>query len=227
LIDVVLDIDDTLISTEQRMQAIWQRLLDCKIPLNAIKTLNTEQIFSEFASPSQKRQKYKLQKGFWNIVLCVDKIGIELLKLDKPIAFAAEILQEWSKQCTLTYLTGRTDNTRDLTLNELKQFGFPIKNAQLVMFKIKDYSLMGKGKPVGPTLVNGKTKLFSSLAKERNIVRVIDDYPSYFPIYKQFNVPDRIGLLRSKLFTPQQYLDNGATRVIKSWQQLMNDPPKI
>jgi len=226
LFDVVLDIDDTLISTERRMQAIWQRLLDRKIPMKAIKTLNMEQIFSKFASPSQKRRKHELQKGFWDIVLCLDKIGIELLKLDKPIAFAAEILQEWSEQCTLTYLTGRTENTRDLTLDELRRFGFPTENIQLVMFKIEDYEVVRKEKPIGPTLINGKAKLFSSIAKNRNIVRIIDDYPNYFPIYKQFNVPDRIGLLRSKLFTPQQYINNGATRVIKSWQQLRNDPPK-
>jgi hypothetical protein len=226
LTDVVLDIDDTLISTERRMQAIWQRLLNREIPLEAIKTLNMEQIISKFASPSQETRRDELHKRFWDIVLCVDKIGIEVLKLDKPVAFAAKIVQEWSIQCTLTYLTGRTENTRDLTLKELKQFGFPIENTQLTMFKIEDYALIGKGKPIGPTLVNGKAKLFSSIAKKHNIVRVIDDYPRYFPIYKQFNVPDRIGLLRSKLFTPQQYINNGATRVIKSWQQLKNDSPK-
>jgi len=226
LTGVVLDIDDTLINTERRMHAIWQILLDRKIPLGIVRTHSMEQIFSKFATSEQEKRADELQKRFWDIVLCVDKIGIELLKLDKPIAFAAKILQEWSKQCTLTYLTGRTENTRDLTLRELQQFGFPTENTQLIMFKLQDYDYVRKEKPVGSTLANGKAKLFSSIAKKHNIVRVIDDYPRYFPIYKQFNVPDRIGLLRSKLFTPQQYINNGATRVIKSWLELRNDLPK-
>jgi len=226
LICVVVDIDDTLINTEPRMQTVWQELLDRKIPMQAVKTLSMEQIFMKFASPDEKTRAGEFQKRFWDIVLCSEEVGTELLKLDKPIPFAASILQKWSKQCKLVYLTGRTENTRDLTMNELEKFGFPTETIQLVMFKLEDYARTRGENPSGPTLVDAKAKLFSQIAKQHNVIRVVDDYPSYFHIYKQFNVPDRIGLRHSKRYTPRQYIDKGATRVIENWQQLQNDPPK-
>ncbi|MFQ6065423.1 MAG: hypothetical protein ACE5L6_08110 [Candidatus Bathyarchaeia archaeon] len=39
MISVVVDVDDTLINTEQRMQGVWQHLLDCKIPWRLWKLL--------------------------------------------------------------------------------------------------------------------------------------------------------------------------------------------
>jgi hypothetical protein len=94
------------------------------------------------------------------------------------------------------------------------------------MFSLEDFARVRGINPSGPTLVDAKSKLFSALFKEHNVVRVVDDYPGYFPIYKQFGVPDRIGLLRSRRYSLQQYIDKGATRVVKSWKQLQNDLPK-
>lgn len=226
LAGIVVDIDDTLINTEPRMHAVWQELLGPKIPMQAVKTLSMEQIFMKFASAEQKTRAGEFQRRFWDIILCLEEVGTELLRLDKPIPFAASSLQNWSKQCKLVYLTGRTENTRDLTINELEKFGFPTENTQLVMFNLEDYVRTRGENPSGPTLVDVKARLFSPIAKQHNVIRVVDDYPSYFPSYKQFNVPDRIGLRHSKRYTPQQYIDKGATRVIESWRQLQNDPPK-
>jgi len=226
LIGVVVDIDDTLINTEHRMQAVWQELLGHKIPMQAVETLSNEELFLKFASPDQKARASEYQKRFWDIVLCLEEIGTELLKLDKPIPFAADILQAWSKQCALVYLTGRTENTRNLTISELKKFGFPTENTQLKMFNPKDYTRTRGENPSGPTLVDAKARLFALITKRHTVVRVVDDYPSYFQVYKQFNVPDRIGLLRSERYPPQRYIDEGATRVIETWQQLQDDPPR-
>jgi hypothetical protein len=226
MISVVVDIDDTLISTDRRMQSIWHHVLEREIPMEAVETLGLEQIFMEFASPEQKKRATEFQRRFWNVVLCLEEIGVELLALDEPISFAADVLQRWSEQCTIIYLTGRTENTRDLTLHELETFGFPIDSTQLLMFNLENYARMLGENPSGPTLVDGKSRFFSSISKEHNVVRVVDDYPSYFSVYKQFNVPDRIGLLRPKRYSPQQYIDKGATRVVESWKQLQNDPPK-
>jgi hypothetical protein len=74
--------------------------------------------------------------------------------------------------------------------------------------------------------VEAKSRLFSSIAKQHEVGRVVDDYPGYFPIYKQFEVPDRIGFLRSKRYAPQQYIERGATRVVESWQPLQDDLPR-
>lgn len=226
MISVVVDIDDTLISTDRRMQSVWHHILDREIPLEAVETLGLEQIFMEFASPEQKKRATEFQRRFWDVVLCLEEVGVELLVLDEPIPFAADVLQRWSGQCTIIYLTGRTENTRDLTLHELEAFGFPIDSARLLMFNLEDYARMRGESLSGPTLVDGKSRLFSSISKEHNVVRVVDDLPSYFPVYKQFGVPDRIGLLRSKRYSSQQYIDKGATRVVGSWKQLQEDPPK-
>jgi hypothetical protein len=227
LISVVVDVDDTLISTNRTMQGVWREILGCDIPLEAVKTMGLEQIFMKYASPEQKSHVKEFQKRFWDVVLCLEEVGVDLAKLHEPIPYAADVLQAWSKQCVLVYLTGRTENTRDLTLRELENFGFPTNNIQLLMFNVEDYDRARGLNPTGPTLVDAKSRLFSSLSKQQNVVRVVDDYPGYFPMYKQFAVPERIGLLRPKRYRPEQYIDYGATRVVQSWKELQNDQPKM
>jgi len=222
---IVIDIDDTLISTSRRMQAIWRQILGCEVPLEAVEAQDLEQTFLQFATSEQKTHAKEFQKRFWDIVLCLDEVGVDLIKLHEPIPLAAEVLQEWNRQFTLVYLTGRIENTRRLTLDELKNFGFPTDNTQLLMFNVKDYARMRNENPSGPTLVDAKARLLSTLPKNCTVVRVVDDYPSYFPIYKQFGIPERIGLLRAKRYSPRQYIDEGATRVIDNWKQLQNDLP--
>jgi hypothetical protein len=114
---------------------------------------------------------------------------------------------------------------RDPTFSELKKFGFPTNDTQLVMFSLEDFARVRGINPSAPTLADARSRLFSAVSKEHNIVRVVDDYPSYFPIYRQFAVPDRIGLLRPK-YPLQQYIDKGATRIVTSWLQLQNDLPR-
>jgi len=225
MISVVVDIDDTLISTDRSMQGVWREVLGCEVPLDAVETLGLEQIFMRFASPEQKAHGNELQRRFWDISLCLEEVGIKLFKLHEPMPFSAEVLQTWTNHCRLIYLTGRPETTRDLTLGELEKCGFPTGNTQLVMFSLEDFARVRGINPSGPTLVDAKSRLFSAIFKEHNIVRVVDDYPGYFPIYKQFGVPDRIGLLRTR-YSLQQYIDKGATRVVESWKQLQNDLPK-
>lgn len=227
MISVVVDVDDTLINTERRMQGVWHQVLGREIPLEDVETLGLIQIFEKFATSDQKERVNELRKLFWDIVLCLEKVGLALIELDEPIPHAADVLQTWSRHCRLVYLTGRPENTRDLTLGELRKFGVPTINVQLVMFSLEDYARARGLDPSGPTLVSAKAKLFSSLSKKHNVVRVVDDYPGYFTIYRQFGVPDRIGLLRPKRYSPQQYIDEGATRVVESWKELQDDMPKL
>jgi hypothetical protein len=226
MISVVVDVDDTLINTQRREQGVWHQVLGRQIPMEAVETLGLAQIFEKFASSDQKAHANELRKRFWDILLCLENIGVELAELDKPIAFAAEVLQRWSKNCQIVYLTGRTENTRDLTLDQLRKFGFPTDNIQLAMFNLEDYARARGLSSSGPTLVEVKSRLFSSISKQLDVVRVVDDYPGYFAVYKQFGVPERIGLLRPKRYSPQDYIDRGATRVVESWKQLKDDLPK-
>jgi len=226
LISVVVDVDDTLINTERRMQGVWRELLGREVPMEAMETFGLVQIFEKFASSDQKARANELRKRFWDISLCLEDVGIELAELDEPIPFAAEVLQTWSKHCQLVYLTGRTENTRDLTLDQLREFSLPTDNIQLMMFNLEDYARARGLNPSGPTLVDAKSRLFSSISKQHNVVRVVDDYPGYFLVYRQFNVPERIGFLRPKKYSSQDYIDRGATRVVENWKQLKDDLPK-
>jgi hypothetical protein len=225
LISVIVDVDDTIIDTQRRIQAIWSHLLGGKIPLQAVQKLNTQQIFAKYASSNQKARVNELRKRFWDILLCSEKVGIKLVKLDEPIPYAADILQKWSKNCKLVYLTGRPETNRDLTLEQLKKFGFPIDNTQLVMYDLEDYAC-AKGASVGPTLAEARLRLLTEMSKQHKFARVVDDYPGYFTLYRQFNIPDRIGLLRSEKFSTQNYIDEGATKVVESWKQLEDDLPR-
>ncbi len=115
---------------------------------------------------------------------------------------------------------------RSLTLNELKRFGFPTENTKLVMFKPEDYARPKGENPSGPTLVDTKSRLCSDICKNSNVVRVIDDYPGYFPIFQRLEIPDRIGFINPKKYKPQHYLDRGATRVVESWKEFQDDLSK-
>ncbi len=179
-----------------------------------------------FASLAQKQRISEFQKRFWDVVLCIDPAGVESLALHEPLPFAAEVLHQWSKHSALVYLTGRTENMRQMTLNELRKFGFPTDDVELAMFSLEDFSRTRGVNPSGPTLVDVKARLLSTICEARDVVRAVDDYPSYFPAYKQCGIPDRIGLLRSRRYTPQDYIDKGATRVVQNWKVLENDLPK-
>lgn len=222
---VVIDIDDTLICSERRMCGVWREVLGREIPPEDVTTLGLEQIFAKYASEEQKASVGKHQKRFWDLVLCLDKTGIELLELNDPIPHAADVLRGWSETCKLFYLTGRTENMRKLTLNELEQYGFPTSNTRVVMSDVKDFARARGLNPSGPTLIDARSRLFDSILEGGRVARVIDDYPGYFSIYKKSNVPDRIGLLRPTRYSKQQYIDRGATRVIEDWLELADDPP--
>lgn len=223
---VVVDVDDTLISTDKSMQGVWREVLGREVPLEVVEALSLEQIFMRYASPEQKVRAGEFQKRFWDVLLCLENVGVKLVELQEPVSFAADVLQEWSKQCILVYLTGRTENTRDLTLGQMEKFGFPTGNIQLTMLSVEDYARVRGLNPSGSTVVDAKSKRFSVISRKQNVVRVVDDFPGYFPVFKQFGVPERIGLLRPKRYSPQDYIDQGATRVVESWKQLQDDLPQ-
>ena len=224
--DVIVDIDDTLIDTTRRMHRLWGLLLNRKVPREAVETMNLEQIFMKFATQEQMSRIKQFQKRYWDLLLCLEEAGVASLEFHKPMPHAADVLQSWSKKSRLIYLTGRTENMRSLTLDELKKFGFPIKATKLVMFQPEDYARAKGENPSGPTLIDVKSKLCTEICKDSEVLRVIDDYPGYFPIFQQLEIPDRIGFLRPNKYKAQQYLDRGATRVVGSWKELQDDIPE-
>lgn len=217
MLGVVVDVDGTLVSTRRRIWSAWCNVLGHEIPIETVDSLGSRQILEKYGSSDPR-----LWRKFWAVLLCVDKVGIELLKLDEPVPFAANVLSKWIKQCVLIYLTGRPGIMRDATLEELKNLGFPTDGTQLAMFSLDDWQSFSSV----TSLVETRSKVFSSICRQYDVVRVVDDDPRFFTIYRQSGVPDRIGLLRLKRFSPQDYLSQGATRVIESWKQLCDDPPR-
>ncbi len=209
---VVVDIDDTLVSTDRRKWAVWRHILNREIPFEMVESKSSRQVLEQFASANEE-----VWKRFWRVLLCLEEAGIQLLKFDEPIPFAAEVLHKWSKKFKIIYFTGRTNNMRQLTLDELKRFGFPVSNVDLVTPEDMDFELYLT------TAIDIRAQLFSSLTKQYRVIGVVDDYPDFFNIYRQFEVPDRVGLLRPKRFSTQEYLKQGATRVIERWKQLYED----
>lgn len=210
---VVVDIDDTIVSTDRRRYAAWRRVLDREISLQEVESQGSREILRRYAFSDKK-----IWERFWMLTLCVEEGGADLLELDKPIPHALETLQGWKEECKLVYITGRTENMRELTIDELRGFGFPTHETELEMFTLKDWIQFFSSTA---SVVKTRSKIFSSIVKRYNVVRVIDDFPSFFAAYKEYLVPDKVGLLRKKRFSSREYLDNGATRVVKNWKQLL------
>ena len=205
----VVDIDETLINTDERRRKAWEITLKKSVPLDLVKRFSSKQILKRLA-PAENREE--LWFKFWRVLLCIDPEGLKLLKLDKPIPHAPETLSKWAKNLKIIYLTGRTSNMHRLTLKELERMGFPTKNIELVMANNLERYLENP--------VEERAKLFSTITKRYTVIRVVDDNPNFFPIYKKFDVPERIGLLRPERYKPEDYIAKGATKIAKNWQEI-------
>jgi len=208
---VVVDIDDTIVSTDRRRHAAWCKVLGREIPFQDVEPSSSEEILRKYAVSDRE-----VWKRFWMLVLCVHESGVDLLELDKPIPHAVEVLKKWSRKSKLIYLTARTENMRQLTLHELRRFGYPTNDTELKMFALDDWMDYSSVSSV----VKTRSMIFTGILDRYNVIRVVDDYPSFFVAYRDHSVPDRIGLLREKRFSREQYISNGATRVIKGWDEL-------
>jgi hypothetical protein len=144
--------------------------------------------------------------------------GADLLELDSPIPYASKVLESWGRSHKLVYITGRTENMRQLTLDQLRRFEFPTNRTDLEMFNLKDWISFFSSVS---SAIKTRSQIFSSILKRYNVVRVVDDFPDFFYAYKKYHVPDKVGLLRKKRFSHRDYLANGATRVVESWRQLL------
>jgi hypothetical protein len=208
---IVVDIDDTIIDTERRRYAAWCRVLGREIPRQEVESQGSLEILRKYAFSNRE-----VWEKFWMLTLCIEEGGADLIELDRPIPYASEVLQNWSKDYKLAYLTGRTENMRQLTLDELRKFGFPTHGTDLEMFALNDWMNYSSQSSV----VEIRSTLFSKILKRYNVIRVVDDYPGFFAAYRKHPVPDKVGLLRKKRFSPQDYLANGATRVVENWKEL-------
>lgn len=215
MVSVIVDIDETLVDTRKRMQAIWEHVLGRRVPLEDIGSLNLRQIFEKHASEEQKERAPKLQRRFFGLLLCEDEDGVELARLDEPIPFAAEALRRWGEHCTIVYLTGRPETTRDLTTAALARFDLPTGGVEMAMVTLEDWR--------AGRVNEARKALLTSISKRHDVVRVVDDFPGYFTIYKELEIPDRIGLRLSEKYEPEDFIEKGATRVVESWERLIDD----
>lgn len=216
---VVIDIDDTLIDVRERLRAAMSIVLEKEVSRYDARNLTTSQAFQKYATEEQQTRRVALLQRLWDILLCEEEIGFDLLSLDEPIPFAAEVLDFWKLTHTIIYLTGRIELTREATLSQLDEFGFPTEDTQLVMFRRNDYA-QARGDSIGSTLIQVRSRLFSSIAATGPVLRVVDDFPGYFPVYCRHGVADLVGIKRSNLYSVEDFMDQGATSVIQCWGEL-------
>ncbi len=220
---VVVDVDETLIHTSRRKHTVASRVLDAEIPFEAVETMSDKQLFEQYASPEQMTRQGELSRRFWDLLLCLDEGGLDLLYLDEAVPHAAEALRSWEGHCEIVYLTGRPEPMRSHTLEALEGFGYPVEGTRLIMFELADWESFLSGNRMA--LQETRERLFVSILEDGPVARVVDDFPGYFRTYAKYGVPDRVGLLFSPRRTLQRFLDRGATRVFESWRPLINDIP--
>lgn len=205
---VLVDIDDTLIDTDRRRWAAWRIVLGREIEFQIVRRWSSRRILTDLAHGDERTWRW-----FWEILLCWDRRGIEILQLDEPIPFAKEVLEKWARNFRIVYLTGRTSNMYDITLKELGNFGFPIVNIDLVMSQDLESYL--------DSPEESRRSLVTKIMKKLNVIVAVDDNPLWMTLYKEFNISQRIGLLRSERYSHDAYHD--ATRIIRSWKELLDD----
>jgi phosphoglycolate phosphatase-like HAD superfamily hydrolase len=208
---VIVDIDDTLLDTSERMQGIWRHVLDVDVPIPDILEHSLEELFMKYASTEQKSRMRDLQKLFFSLMLCENETGMALAQLDKPMHGAVEVLHGWMQRYKIIYLTGRPDNTRDVTAKTLKKYGYPVDDVKLEMVTLQDWK--------NRIQIQAREQLLESLVNEYEVEMVIDDFPGYFTKYRDSGIPTRIGY-RAKKHSISDYTSKGATRVVESWDEL-------
>ena len=211
---VIVDIDDTVIDTTRRMQAIWRELLGREVPIEAVESMGLRQIFEVFATPQQLESVREHQTRFFRLLLCEEELGYQFAQLDEAIPYAADTVNAWARDSHIVYLTGRTENTRKQTLEALRLHGFPSINADLFMVSAEDWH-SGKA-------AEARRDMLSEVVNRYDVPRVVDDYPGYFTMYTEVGIPDRIGLLKP-MHPRDAYMEKGATRVVASWRVLLDE----
>jgi hypothetical protein len=209
----LIDIDDTLVSTRKRTQGLWKHVLGCVVPLGEIETMTARQIFERYATEEQKPLMRDLQRRFTETMLCKNVEGVRLMELDEPIPYAANVLHRWWKEAEIVYITGRLERVREETASQLRRFGFPVEETELVMFKEGDWRNGGVGE--------ARRALMDEVVVAHSVHRVVDDFPGYFTVYRDYGISERIGLLQSKMYKSTDFLERGATKVVKSWSELI------
>ncbi|MEM2902376.1 MAG: hypothetical protein QXO32_06570, partial [Candidatus Bathyarchaeia archaeon] len=159
---VLLDVDDTLINTDGRKHAVWSEAIGLEIPRFEVESLSSREIMRRY------RVGEDLWFKFWRILLCLDDVGERFLAFDEPMPNAVDVVHEWSEHFDLVYITGRTENMRKLTVEELRKFDFPVDEDGIYMCAdLRDFLS-------SPAEV--RKRIIGKIMAERRLVCVVDDY---------------------------------------------------
>jgi FMN phosphatase YigB (HAD superfamily) len=109
---VVVDIDDTVLDTTMRMQAIWRELLGREVPAEAVETMGLRKIFEEYATPQQMENVREHQTRFFRLLLCEEELGFDFAQLDEAIPYAADTVNAWAIHSHIVYLTGNREHQK-------------------------------------------------------------------------------------------------------------------
>lgn len=200
---ILIDVDDTLINTNGRKHAVWSKVIGLEIPCFEVESLSSREIMRRY------RVGEDLWFKFWRIMLCLDDVGERFLAFDEPMPNAVDVVRGWSESFDLAYITGRTENMRKLTVEELRKFNFPVDKDGLYMCPDLQAFLSSP--------VEVRRRIVEEATSERRVICVVDDYPKYFSVYAE-SIPLRIGLLRPKRYRAKDYY--GASLLVGGWGQI-------
>ena len=170
------------------------------------------QIFEKYATEEQKPKMRDLQRLFTETMLCKNDEGIKLIERDEPIPYATEALAKWNGP--IVYITGRLEQIRNITQDQLRLFEFPLDNTDLYMFKEEDWK--------DGRLGEARRRILDDIMNKHQVLRVVNDFPGYFPAYRELGISERIGLFYSRSYKHEDFISRGATRVVDSWKELIN-----
>jgi hypothetical protein len=214
---ILVDIDDCIIDVTNRKAKIFSFILNRKITKKDVIGKRTAEVLSQYVN-QKEIQKYR--KRFWEIAFCLDKIGLNFLKYDKPVPYSRKVLRKISNNYEILYISSRIESMLNISIEQLKKFNFPYYNN--VYHASDSYFLMD--------IKSARSDVLSKIPKNYEYFCVIDDMPDNFELYKLIKIPHIVGFLRYVVLDEKQYWLNGATYVFKNWKnfpfEIFNDTKK-
>jgi hypothetical protein len=202
---ILVDIDDCILDITVRKAKIFSLILGKRFKREQVIGKKVVEFLREHVN---ENEILEYRKRFWEIAFCIDPLGIELLKHDKPVPYSRVVLKRLSKYFEIIYITNRLESMKDITINELKRYNFP--NYYKAYFASDSYML----KDIKIT----RSDTLSKLPKEFDYICVIDDMPDNFPLYKSLEIPIIIGFMKYIVLDENLFKKNGASYVIKDWK---------
>jgi hypothetical protein len=216
---IVVDIEDTLLDMRERTREVWQDLLGRDVILEDAISLEPVRMIERYGSKKQRKRIDDLVNEYWDLLLCKEQC--KFLDKAEEIPSASDVLKSWKDDYQIVYVSDLLEPASDELKDQLMRFNNPIRGTERILLSLEEYK-ESMERLVGFDLVDARRRVMSRISDEYDIVRVIDDHPDYFRVYRDFDISERLGFYRPRAFSTEDYLSRGATRVMMDWEELLD-----